>query len=141
VKKIILAALCTVLAATAATAAPSTDWKDVSKAMKKIYTREGGSVLDRINACKIKPQQQASWIEVLTADRPEYGAKKGDTVVMVKLDFPPVPAVGSYPAHPGMAGVSAMWVIGKKSISGVSTWAEQLMSKPAPLAPNYGLKC
>jgi hypothetical protein len=141
--KVVLAALCVCagLAAAGATAAPSSDWKDVSKALKGINTREGVSVLTRLDACKIKVVQKASWVDVLAADKPEYAAKKGDTVVMVKLDFPPVPAVGSYPARPGMSGVSAMWVIGKKGVTPISTWAEQLISKPAPLATNYGLKC
>lgn len=125
----------------AAAAAPSSDWKDVSTALKGIYTHAGISVLARLNACKIKPQKTASWVELLSADKQEYGAKKGETIVFLKMDFPPVPAIGGYPARAGQSGVSALWIVGKNRIIPVSSWAEMLQTKDVPLAVNYGMKC
>ena len=47
-------------------AAPVNDWKQVSKALNGIWAGNGETVLKRIESCKIKPQKQASWIDVLT---------------------------------------------------------------------------
>lgn len=116
-------------------AAPSSDWKDVSKALKGIYTHAGGNVLERITACKIQVDKTASWVEVLTADKPEYGAKKGETVVLLKMEFPPS---GTYP---GQKGMSALWILGPNKAMPVSSWAQMLQTKPIPLAVNYGMKC
>lgn len=136
-----LAALCIALVASTASATPNSDWKAVSKALSGIYSRAGGSVMERIDRCKIKPVKQDSWVEILTADKPEYGAKKGDTIIMVKMDFPDVPAEGSAPARPGMKGVVGLWVVSPQKVSGISRWADQLLFKPAPLAANFGMKC
>lgn len=125
--------LCTLIVE--AGAAPSNDWKDVSNALKGIYTRAGDNVLERLNSCKIKPDKTASWVEFLSADKPEYGAKKGETVVLLKMDFP---ATANYP---GQKGLSALWILGHNKAMPVSSWAEMLQTRPVPFAPNYGMKC
>lgn len=129
------AVLCLIFIASGATAAPSSDWKDVSRALKGIYTHAGSSMLERITTCKIKPDKTASWVEQLKADKPEYGAKKGETVVLLKMDFPPTAS------YPGQKGLSALWVLGPNKVMPVSSWAEMLQTRPVPLAPNYGMKC
>lgn len=130
-----MAVFCLAFVAASASAAPSSDWKDVSKTLKGIYTQAGTSVLERLTACKIKADKTASWVELLSADKPEYGAKKGETVVLLKMDFPPAANFA------GQKGLSALWVVGPGKAIPLSSWAQMLQTKPIPLAINYGMKC
>jgi hypothetical protein len=116
-----------------AQATPAHDWKQVSKALTTIWAANGETILERIESCKIKPQKEASWVDVLTADNPDYGAKKGDTVVMLKLDFPQIQG------YPALTGISALWVIGPHKAIPVSQWANNLQTHPVPLGS--GMKC
>ena len=74
--------------AAVAQAAPVNDWKQVSKALGSIWAPNGETVIERLESCNIKPQKQTSYVDVLTADNPDYGAKKGETILMLKMDFP-----------------------------------------------------
>jgi hypothetical protein len=137
------AVMCLAAFVTEAQAAPVTDWKQVSKALDGIQTPIGISVLKRINRCEIKPEKQISWIDNLTADNRDYGAKAGDTVLMVKLDFPVMPVTPGpgAKAAPPITGQPALWVISKGVATPISQWAISLQKRTVPLAHDSWLNC
>jgi hypothetical protein len=134
-------AVCLVTLVAQVQAAPVHDWKLISKALGGVWTQAGMPVLSRLDQCKIKPQKETSTIDVLAADNPDFGAKKGDSIVTLKLDFPPLPPAANGKTYPPMTGISAVWVIGPNKIVPVSQWANTLQAQPVPLAARYGLKC
>ena len=136
-----LAVMCLAAFATQAQAAPITDWKQISKALDGITTPLGISVLKRMERCKITPEKPNSWIDNLTVAKPDYGAKAGDTIVMVKLDFPPMPVVGPGTAAPPITGQAGLWVISKGVPTPISQWAISLQKRTVPLAHDSWLNC
>ncbi len=136
-----VAVMCLAAFVTQAQAAPVTDWKQVSKALDGIATPVGVSVLKRLGQCKIVPEKQNSWIDNLTAPNRDYDAKAGDTILMVKLDFPPMPVSGPGTAAPPITGQAALWVISKGVPTPISQWAISLQKRTVPLAHDSWLNC
>ncbi|MGA7712619.1 MAG: hypothetical protein WCA81_12005 [Rhizomicrobium sp.] len=136
-----VAVMCLAAFVAEAQAAPVTDWKQVSKALDAIQTPLGISVLKRINRCEIVPEKQNSYIDNLTVENRDYGAKAGDTILMVKLDFPPMPITGPTAPPPRLMGQPALWVISHGQASPISQWAISLQKRTVPLAHDSWLNC
>ena len=68
-------------------------------------------------------------------------AKAGDTIVMVKLDFPPMPVTGPAAPPPRLMGQPGLWVISHGQATPISQWAISLQKRTVPLAHDSWLNC
>ena len=89
-----------------------------------------------MQACGIR-EASGSSLETATADYPSIGALKGDGILEVYLDVPPLN--GGDPA--AYRGLLARWVIHKGVAKPVTNWAEKLETAPAPLGSMAWLNC
>jgi len=139
--KKVVALMCLAAFVTQAQAAPVSDWKLIAKALDGISTPIGISVLKRLERCKITPEKQNSWIDNLTTPNRDYDAKAGDTILMVKLDFPPMPVSGPGSVVPPITGQPGLWVISKGVPTPISQWAISLQKRTVPLAHDSWMNC
>ena len=135
-----------VLAASAFTvsclAAPVSDFARIDKAVAGIQTAAGIALKKRLAACKIVLHKDTSTIETLTAPAPQYGAKAGDTVLKLVLDFPPPPKQsGPSLPQPAQKNVQAIWIIDNGKAQPLSAWAIVLQNRPVPLGYDESNNC
>lgn len=130
------------LAGQMASAAPITDWKQVSKVADSIPTAAKVTLLKRMASCKMAVHKDTSWIETRAAAWPEYGAKPGDTVLKLIFDVPPPPKQpGPTKPNPPQLNVTAIWVISKGQPTALSAWANALQNRPVPLGYDDSNNC
>jgi hypothetical protein len=136
------AALLATLLALPSAAAPVTDYKQIEKVMDSIPTAAGVSLKKRLIACKVTVHKDVSSVETLIRPAPEYGAKAGQTVLKLVLDFPPPPKQpGPAKPNPQQKNVTVIWVIDGKKITPVSAWANVLQNRPVPLGYDESNNC
>jgi hypothetical protein len=133
----IAAAASFALVSTQALATPNSDWKAVSKALDDIPSASGKSVAKRIAACKITIQKDKSWVDATTVPLPQYGAKAGQTVLLIVMDVPAQNNDASTARH----NLSAIWVITNGTAAPLSTWATWIQAHPVPLGWDKWLTC
>ncbi|MDE2500748.1 MAG: hypothetical protein KGL56_11215 [Alphaproteobacteria bacterium] len=137
-----VAAVCVAAFAVQADAAPTSDWKEVTKTLDGIPTAAGISLAKRIEHCGITIEKSTSWVELLKADNPEYGAKAGQTVLRLQLDIPGGKGDGGpAPKQPPEKNQSAVWIIDHGKATPLSTWATSLQSRPVPLGFDAWMNC
>ena len=118
-------------------AAPITDWKDVAIVLDAIPSAAGMSVLKRIDKCHVKIDKTKSWVETRAVDWPEYGARAGETVLLIMMKLP---ASGGAP--PSMQqGTKAIWLISRGKPISVNAWAQQFQSRPIPMGYDSWMNC
>jgi hypothetical protein len=128
--------------AVSSAAAPVTDWKQIKKTLDGIPTAAGVSLTKRLDACKIVVHQGASSVETLTAPAPQYGAKPGEIVLKLVMDFPPPPKqAGPSLPQPPQRNVPAIWIIDHGKATAVSAWANALQNRPVPLGYDESNNC
>ena len=71
-----------------ADAAPNAQYKEVVKALDGIPSAVGVSVHKRLDKCGITVVKDTSWIETRAVDWPEYGAKAGESVLLIMMKMP-----------------------------------------------------
>jgi hypothetical protein len=115
-----------------ADAATNTQWKEVIKALDGIPSAAGTSVHKRMDTCGIKIDQDKSWIETRAVDWPEYGARAGETVLLIMMKMP----AGGGQSPLLHQGTRAIWLIDRGKATSVNAWATQLQSRPVPIGYN-----
>lgn len=126
----------------AATAAPVSDWKEVSKVANGIPTAAGTPLLKRMQNCKMTVHKETSWIETRNVAWPEYGAKPGETVLKLIFDVPPAPKQpGPSAPNPPQKNVVGVWLISKGKPTALSAWANALQNRPVPLGYDDSNNC
>lgn len=137
-----VAAVCVAAFTVQADAAPTSDWKEVSKTLDGIPTAAGITLAKRIEHCGIMVEKNTSWVELLTADNPEYGAKAGQTVLRLQIDIPGGKGDGGpAPKQPAEKNQAAVWIIDHGKATPLSTWATSLQSRPVPLGFDNWMNC
>lgn len=140
--KFAVAAMCAAAFVMQADAAPTSDWTEVSKTLDSISTAANETLSKRIEHCGITVERQTSWVELLTADNPEYGAKAGQTVLRLQLDIPGGKGDGGpAPKQPPEKNQAAVWIIDHGKATPLSTWATSLQSRPVPLGYDSWMNC
>ncbi|MDE2110946.1 MAG: hypothetical protein KGJ79_07375 [Alphaproteobacteria bacterium] len=140
--RILVAAVCVAAVAVQADAAPSSDWKEIARALDSIPTAANEPLNKRIERCKITVNKKSSWIELLTADNPNYGAKVGQTVLRLEIDVPGGKGDGGpAPKQPPEKNQAAVWVIDHGKATPLSTWATSLQNRPVPLGYDAWMNC
>ncbi|HUO97898.1 MAG TPA: hypothetical protein VMU01_04485 [Rhizomicrobium sp.] len=131
------------LAAPAGAAPATLNTKLLDKTLDGIQTAAGISLAKRLASCNIVLHKDQSSMETLTAPKPDYGAKAGDTVLTLVLDFPPVPKqVGPSLPAPQQKNVKAIWIIDKTGkTTALSAWANVLLNRPVPLGYDASNNC
>ena len=122
---------------TQADAAATTDWKEVAKVLDAIPSAAGMSVHKRMDKCGIKIVKENSWFETRAVDWPEYGARAGETVLLVMMKMPA--AAGQPPSL--QQGTRAIWLISRGKAMPVNAWATSLQSRPVPMAYDTWMNC
>jgi hypothetical protein len=87
--------------------------------------------------CEIRIHRDLSWAEIATSAKQTIDAKKGDLIVQLIFDAPPVP--DDNPAV--YKDLSAIWVISKGFVRPVSGWVDQLQHKPPPISSPLWMNC
>ena len=121
------------LASGAIAASPS---KDVRASLSRIHSAAGGSVMERIQACGIK-FADGTYQEIATSDIPDIGAHKGDVILEIYIDVPPMPG-GTASAY---KGIVARWVISKGVARPDTGWAHWLQEKEIPIGSADWMNC
>ena len=125
-----------------ASAAPVTDWKEISKTLNTIPTAAKVSVLKRIESCRIIIHKDASWMETRNVAWPQFDAKPGDTVLKLVMDMPPPQQeAGPGPPSEPQKNVTAIWILEKGSPTPLSAWANVLQNRPVPLGYDASNNC
>jgi len=123
-------------------AAPASDYTQIDKTIAGIQTAAGISLKKRLAACNITLHKDTSSIETLTAPAPQYGAKAGETVLKLVMDFPPPPKqAGPSLPQPAQKNVAAIWIIDGGKASPLSAWAIVLQNRPVPLGYDASNNC
>jgi hypothetical protein len=122
---------------TQANAATNAKYAEVVKALDGIPSAAGISVHKRMDKCGIKIDQDKSWIETRAADWPEYGARAGETVLLIMMKMPS--AVGQPPSL--QQGTRAIWLITRGKATSVNAWATSLQSRPVPMGYATWMNC
>jgi hypothetical protein len=123
-------------------AAPITDWNQIKKTLDGIPTAAGVSLTKRLDSCKITMHKDASWMETLSAARPEYGAKPGQTILKIVFDLPPPPKqAGPSLPRPPQRNVPAIWIVDRGKATALSAWANALQNRPVPLGYDESNNC
>ena len=133
----IAAAASFALVSTQALATQNHDWKTVSKALDDIPSASGKSVAKRLVACGITVQKDKSWVDATSVPLPQYGAKAGQTVLLIVMDVPPQNNDASTARH----NLSAIWVITNGTAAPLSSWATWIQAHPVPLGWDKWLTC
>jgi hypothetical protein len=123
--------------ATGAGAAADAQWKEIAKALDAIPSDAGLSVGKRIERCKFKIEKDASSIDTRPVDRPEFGARAGQTVLQIILDIP----TGASAAQAAVRRTPAIWVIDHGKATPISAWAISLQQGPVPMGYEAWLNC
>ena len=122
---------------TQADAFTNAQYKEVLKALDAIPSVAGGSVHKRLNTCGITVVKDTSWIETRAVDWPEYGARAGETVLLIMMKMP---AGGGQP--PSLQqGTRAIWLISRGKAMPVNAWATSLQSRPVPMGYAAWMNC
>lgn len=130
------------LLAAPVTAAPVTDFTQIDKTLDSIDTAAKVSLKKRIASCNVIIHKDASSLETLTAPAPQYGAKAGQTVLKLIMDFPPAPKQpGPSLPQPQQKNVQGIWIIDHGKAEPVSAWANVLQNRPVPLGYDASNNC
>jgi hypothetical protein len=136
------AILISALLAAPVTAAPVTDFKQIDKTLESIPTAANVSLKKRIASCNVVIHKDMSSLETLTAPAPQYGAKAGQTVLKLLMDFPPPPRPeGPSLPQPQQKNVQGIWIIDHGIATPVSAWANVLQNRPVPLGYDASNNC
>lgn len=122
---------------TQADAAANTQWSEVVKVLDAIPSAAGMSVHKRMDKCGIKIDKDKSWFETRAVDWPEYGARAGETVLLIMMKMPSAP--GQPPSL--QQGTRAIWLISHGKAISVNAWATQLQSRPVPMGYDAWMNC
>ena len=109
----------------------------VQNALRSIHTVTGHSAWDRMKSCGIK-FADGSWIETADVDQPQIGARKGDLILEVYLNVPPIP--GDDRSGP-YTDLVARWIIRNGRPNPESAWAKEIQNKTRPLKSAAWLNC
>ena len=120
-----------------ADAAANTQWKDIVKVLDGIPSAAGISVHKRMDACGMKIEKDKSWMETRAVDWPEYGARAGETVLLIMMKMPS--AVGQPPSL--QQGTRAIWLFSHGTFTPVNAWASQFQNRRAPLGNAAWMNC
>ena len=123
---------------TQADAFTNAQYKEVLKALDAIPSVAGGSVHKRLNTCGITVVKDTSWIETRAVDWPQYGAKAGETVLLVMMK---IPSGKDQPPTVGAADSRAVWVISHGKPVPLNAWATTLQSRPVPMGYAAWMNC
>jgi hypothetical protein len=135
--RIAIAAAFLAAVVTQANAAAITDWKEIAKVFDTIPSVTGTSVHKRMDACGVKIDKDKSWIETRADYWPEYGARAGETVLLIMMKMP---AAAGQPASL-QQGTKAIWLFSHGKVSPVNAWATQFLSRPAPMGNATWMNC
>jgi hypothetical protein len=123
--------------ADAAATAKNPKYAEAVKALDGIPSAAGMSVHKRMDKCGVKIDQDKSWVETRAVDWPEYGARAGETVLLIMMKLP---AAGGAP--PSMQqGTKAIWLISHGKPISVNAWAQQFQSRPVPMGYDAWMNC
>jgi hypothetical protein len=109
----------------------------VAAALRSIPSAGGPSVLDRIKACNIRIQREASWIEKEALGISKQKILPGDTILQIVIDVPPLR--GDSPAL--YRDLTARWIIRNGKATPASGWADQLQNKKPPIGSLAWMNC
>ena len=123
---------------TQADAAATTDWKEVAKVLDAIPSAAGMSVHKRMDKCGIKIVKENSWFETRAVDWPEYGARAGETVLLIMMKMP---SVAGQPPSMQSGNTRAIWLISRGTTMPVNAWATQLQNRTVPLGYDAWMNC
>lgn len=110
--------------------------KAVRQTLANIKSVVGYSVLDRMKACGITFADGSS-AEKLTQDNANLGVHKGDIMLDVYINIPPLP--DQDPA--AYSDLLARWAISRGVAKPMSGWAESLQNKPTPIGSMTWMNC
>jgi hypothetical protein len=122
---------------TQANAAAITDWKEIAKVFDTIPSVTGTSVHKRMDTCGVKIDKAKSWIETRADYWPDYGARAGETVLLIMMKMP---AAAGQPASL-QQGTKAIWLFSHGKVSPVNAWATQFLNRPAPMGNATWMNC
>jgi hypothetical protein len=120
-----------------ANAAAITDWKEIAKLFDTIPSVTGTSVHKRMDKCGVKIDQSKSWMETRADYWPEYGARAGETVVLIMTKLP---QAAGQPASL-QQGTRAIWLFSHGKFMPVNAWASQFQNHPAPMGKDAWMNC
>jgi hypothetical protein len=135
--RIAIAAAFLAAVVTQANAAAITNWKEIAKLFDTIPSVTGTSVHKRMDTCGVKIDKDKSWIETRADYWPEYGARAGETVVLIMTKLPP--AAGQ-PAS-AQQGTRTIWLFSHGKITPVNAWASQFQNRPVPMGNGAWMNC
>lgn len=121
-----------------ADAAPNAQYKEVVKALDGIPSAVGVSVHKRLDKCGITVVKDTSWIETRAVDWPEYGAKAGESVLLIMMKMP---VAKDQPPTNGVANSRAVWVISHGKPMPLNAWATAIQNRTVPLGYTAWLNC
>jgi len=110
-------------------------------ALKAIPAANGGSVYARLSACGIRLETETSYAELAHFDMPEFDAIKGDLIVDILMDFPPLPGDEADARRGKYHDIHALWIVRDGVPRPQSGWAGSLQNKPSPLGSPSWLDC
>ncbi|HEY0281861.1 MAG TPA: hypothetical protein VGC27_04470 [Rhizomicrobium sp.] len=120
-----------------ANAAAITDWNQIAKVFDTIPSAAGISVHKRMDKCGVKIVKDKSWMETRAVDWPEYGARAGETVLLITIKIPS--AAGQPPSL--QQGTKAIWLISRGKPMSVNAWAQQFQSRTVPMGYDAWMNC
>jgi len=109
----------------------------VVAALRNIPSTGGRSVFERIRACKIRIQPDASWIEKNTRGIPNQQILPDDMLLQLVIDVPTLPGDNPVLYH----DLTARWIIRKGKAIPTSGWADQLQNKNPPIGSTAWMNC
>lgn len=131
------ATLCFLLLFTCLTTSADDLEPAVKHALKSIHTVTGESALNRMRSCGIS-FSDGSWIEKADYDQPTIEAHKGDLILEVYINVPPMPTDQQTYIYNDLL---ARWVIRKGQSIPESGWAKWIQNKPRPLQSISWMNC
>jgi hypothetical protein len=105
------------------------DWAEITKQLDQIPSATGKTISARLKACRIKVQQQYSWIVTADTDMPRLDALAGDVVLSVIFSAPPPP--GDPPTQ--TEDLHAQWIVRNGNPIPMNGWARNLQLSLPPL--------
>ena len=120
-----------------ANAAAITDWKEIAKVFDTVPSVTGTSAHKRMDKCGVKIDQSKSWMETRADYWPEYGARAGETVVLIMTKLP---YAADQPASL-QQNTKAIWLFSHGKIMPVNAWASQFQDRRPPLGNAAWMNC
>lgn len=137
-KAIVVLNACFVAPAAEPARASRTEWTTITRVLSRTNSAAGSSILDRVRACRIRIQRDASWAEPAYSALAAFKANRGDLVIRIVIDLPPQ----SREDPPSFyRDLIATWVVSGGKVRPEGGWAELLQRKPPPIGSPSCMNC